>query len=134
MAPRATQSAIRIDGLNELRRDLRKVEAGLPKEVAAVFGRAAEKVAGKVRAALPRRSGRAAGSVKAARAQKGAIVRAGGAKVPYYGPLDFGGYPKGRPFVPEGRYLYPVAEDEGPRAAGQIEDELKALIRKAGLG
>ncbi len=133
MAPRATESAIRIDGLDQLRRRLKQVDSNLPKELALIFNRSAEGVAAKVRAKINSKSGRAAKHVKAAKTQKGAVVRAGGKSVPYFGPLDFGGYPKGRPFLPEGRYLYPTAEQEGPKAVREVEDGMRDLIRKAGL-
>lgn len=133
MAPRATESAVRIDGLDQLRRQLRQVEASLPKELAAMFQRVAEEVAVKVRGKVNSRTGRAVRSVKAARSQKGAIVRAGGRSVPYWGPLDFGGYPKARAFIPEGRLLYPTADEEGPRATEAVEQGLRDVVRRAGL-
>lgn len=133
MAPRVTQSAIGIEGLTELRRQLKQVEGQLPKELATMFQGVAEKVAVKVRGKINSRSGRAASSVKASKSQRGAIVRAGGKKVVYWGPLDFGGYPGDREFIPEGRYLYPTAEEEGPNAVDDVERGLRSLILKAGL-
>ncbi len=133
MAPGATSTAIRIDGLRELRRQLNAVEKGLSKELADIFQPIAEKVAAKVRGKINSQTGKAAGTVKAAKAQKGAIVRAGG-RIPYWGPLDFGGYPGRREFVTEGRYLYPTAEEEGPKAVDDIERGLATLIAKHGLG
>ncbi|HSH58629.1 MAG TPA: hypothetical protein VK988_03105 [Acidimicrobiales bacterium] len=112
---------------------MKQIDSNLPKELALIFNRSAEGVAGKVRAKINSKTGRAARTVKAARTQKGAVVRAGGKSVPYYGPLDFGGYPKGRPFIPEGRYLYPTAEAEGPKAVREVEDGMRDLIRRSGL-
>lgn len=133
MAPRATSSAIRIDGLDQLRKQLNAVEKGLAKELSTIFQPVAEKVAEKVRGKINSQTGKAAGTVKAAKSQKGAIVRAGG-RIPYWGPLDFGGYPGRREFIPEGRYLYPTAEEEGPKAVDEIERGLAALIVRNGLG
>jgi hypothetical protein len=130
---KAVVSATRIEGLRELQRALKAVDGQLHKELRLTFNKVAEKVAGKVRGRMPRRKGTAASTVRAQSTQRAAQVVAGGRKVPYYGPLDFGGYPKGRSFVPEGRYLYPTVEAESPGAVRDIEKGLEDLIRKAGL-
>jgi hypothetical protein len=125
---------VRIDGLRELSKALRGVEDGLQKEVSGVFKRAAEKVAGKARARINSRSGKLAGSLRPFGTQRKAGVRMGRKAVPYAGPYEFGGYPAGRPFVPEGRAIYPTFRDEAANVRQDVAEGLSDLIRKAGLG
>ncbi len=125
--------AIRIDGLRELSKSLRLVEDGLQKEITGVFKRAAEKVADEARRRVPVRSGRLRDSIRPYATQRAAGVRMGKARVPYAGPVEFGGYPKARPFVAEGRYIYPAFTSMIPQVRRQVEDELADLVRQAGL-
>ncbi len=80
--------AVRIDGLRELSRDLKKLSAELPKELKAVSKDAAEIVADESRTLAPVRSGKLRGKVKAGATAKGGDVRIGG--LPYAGPIVFG--------------------------------------------
>ena len=82
---------VRVEGLAELRRALRKAEQiddlsvlrdGLKK--------AADVVAQEARSRVPVRSGAARGSIRATSGGNRAFVVGGKAKVPYYGWLDFG--------------------------------------------
>jgi hypothetical protein len=66
-----------------------------------------EPIAAQVRSAYPRgKTGRLAGSVKVAGVPTGAALTV---DVVYAGPVDFGGYPAGRPYIASGRYLFPAA-------------------------
>jgi hypothetical protein len=69
-----------------------------------------------VRGALPSVSGRLRGSVRVRRNRTGATVIEGGEGVLYAGPVDFGGYPESRPYLPNGRYLFPQMERVTARA------------------
>lgn len=124
---------IRIDGLRELSRALKAVEAGLQKEINGVFKRAADKVATKARGRIRSRSGRLAASLQPFGTQRTSGVRMGRKAVPYAGPYEFGGYPAGRPFVKEGRALYPTFQEQAPAVRKDIEDGLRDVIRRAGL-
>lgn len=82
---------VRVEGLAELRRALRKAEQiddlavlrdGLKK--------AADVVAQEARSRVPTRSGAARSSIRATSGGNRAFVVGGKAKVPYYGWLDFG--------------------------------------------
>ncbi len=125
--------AIRIDGLRELSKNLRIVEDGMQKEIAQVFKRAAERVANEARRRIKSRTGRLAASVRPYGTQRAAGVRMGRKAAPYAGPYEFGGYPEARPFVPEGRAIYPAFRDMAGVIQDQVEEELADLIRKAGL-
>ncbi len=105
----------------------------MQKEITGVFKRAAEKVAGKARSRIRSRSGRLAGSLRPFGTQRAAGVRMGRKTVPYAGPYEFGGYPKGRPFIAEGRAIYPTFQEEAGKVRRDVADELTGLIRRAGL-
>lgn len=80
---------LRVDGLGRLRRDLRRF-AGDADDLKAANAAAAATVAGAASERAPRRSGRLAGSVRGNRAVGRATVLAGGAAVPYAGPVHWG--------------------------------------------
>jgi len=68
----------------------------------------------------------------------GTLARGGG--VPYAGWIEFGGTITGpkatntRPFVKQGRYLFPSAEQERKPVMDTLGREVERLIKKAGLG
>jgi len=89
---------------------------------------------------VPRRSGRARGSVRSRSTQTFARITGGGAKAPHYPWLDFGGRVgrRGsiqRPFLTEGRYIYRSYYDL--QARGEFERvmvaELLRVVRSAGI-
>jgi hypothetical protein len=63
----------------------------------------------------------------------------GGKKAAYVPWLDFGGQgrrpgrPAPRPFLKEGRYVYPTLREIRPRIEQQLQDSISAVIRNAGL-
>lgn len=102
---------IKIDGLAEFSRNLRKLNSDLPKGLRLAMNEAANIVVDYARPKIPRRSGRASKSVKAQSTRTAARVVGGSKRVPYYPWLDFGGKvgPKktsSRPFLRDGRYIY----------------------------
>jgi len=104
-------NVIRVDGLAKFSRDLRKLDADLPKALRVALNEAADLVVGHAVPTIPRRSGRAARSLKARSTRTAVRVTAGGNRAPYYPWLDFGGkvgrkHSVRRPFRKEGRYLY----------------------------
>lgn len=86
----ATRGAVvQVRGLRELRRDLRKIGDDL-RDLKAVNAAVAALVAVAGTSRAPRRTGRLAGSVRGNRAAGRATVSAGGASVPYAGPIHWG--------------------------------------------
>lgn len=129
---------VRIDGLRELQAALKRMDGQSQKRLRIVLNDAAELVVSGARPRVPRRTGRAAASLKPSSGQREASVKAGGGRVPYYGFLDFGGAvgrhdSVRRPFLPEGRYLYPTYRDRKGSIRAKISAGLEALIRDAGL-
>lgn len=121
---------IRIEGLRETARSLKQVEDGLQKELRQILKKGSEMVAGRGRAAWPRRTGRMGSKIKARATQREASIVL---NHPGAGAVDFGGYPGRRDFVPEGRYLYPEFKAAKPELERQLEGEINSLIRRAGL-
>lgn len=102
---------IKIDGLDAFVRNLKVIEADLPKTLRGAMNEAADLVVAYARPKIPTRSGRAARSLRVASTQKRARIRAGGSRAPYYPWLDFGGRvgrrkSVRRPFLKDGRYIY----------------------------
>jgi hypothetical protein len=81
---------IKIEGLRDLVKDLRKLDENLPKEIRRINFEAAQEVAGAARSLVPHRSGRLEGSIRPLATQRGGQVAAGTAAVPYAGPIHFG--------------------------------------------
>jgi hypothetical protein len=137
---------VRITGLKELNSALRQMDADLPKQLQQEFKRIATTVAQKVQSKVPRRTGRAASSVKPRGAQRGASIAVGGSRAEYYPWLDFGGSTgKGhisgssgsgsvkRPVIPQGRYLYPTLAEENDRIREEVDAVLARIAQSAGF-
>lgn len=130
---------IRIEGLKEFRRDLRRLDKSLPKGIRVAGNEAAQIVVKAAKPRIPRRTGRAAGSVRVASTGTAARVSGGGARVPYYPWLDFGGrvgrrHQTKRPFLKEGRYIWRAFADHRGEVERKMRDELAKLARDSGLG
>lgn len=103
---------IKISGLSEFNRNLRRLNADLPKALRLSHNEAATVVVDWAKPRVPVDSGRAARSIKAASTRTESRVRGGSKSVPYYPFLDFGGRvgpnrSVRRQFYSDGRYLYP---------------------------
>jgi hypothetical protein len=119
---------IRIEGLAQFSKNLRKLDNELPKALRVAMNGAAQIVVDEAVPNIPRKSGRAARSVKARSTRTAVRVAGGGARVPYYPWLDFGGKvgpgkSVSRPFIREGRYLW--------AGYGRKRDAVDEAVRKA---
>lgn len=132
--------AIKVDGLKEFGRDLKRLDSDLPKAVRVALNSAVEMVADTARPDVPSRSNRASRSIKPRSTRTLARITAGGNRAPYYPWLDFGGRvgrnrSVRRPFKKKGRYLYPAYFKH--RDSGDLQEAMSgALIdvaRKAGI-
>jgi hypothetical protein len=130
------RQSIQIDGLKQFQQALRKMDADLPKQLRVALNKASQLVIDYAKPKVPRRSGRAAASLKVRSSQKAARIAAGGRSAPYYPWLDFGGkIPQGgtRPFYTEGRYIYPALKANREEITGVLEQAVTDLARGAGL-
>lgn len=129
---------IRIEGLAEFQRNLRRLDADLPKALRIAFNDATGIVVDYARPRIPRRSGRAQGTLKARSTRTMARVSAGSKRVPYYPWLDFGGKgPNNRPaqrkFYKEGRYLWKALVVKRDEFQTALEGALVGVVRQAGI-
>lgn len=133
---------IRVAGLREFRRDLRKLDKSLPKGLRVAGNKAADIVVGAAKPRVPTgpgKGGHAKTSLRAASTATSARVAFGGKKFPYAPWLDFGGrvgrrHQTVRPFIKEGRYVWAAFADNRAEVQNVLRDELTDLARAAGLG
>lgn len=124
---------VHIEGLAELRRGLKAIDAQLVKDLRKEFLPIAALVAEAARAKVPQRTGEAAASIRGGVSGNYAYVSGGKKSVPYYGWLDFGsrtprtgarGPWKGTGAgPPRGRFIYPA-----------VDANLSTIERLAGEG
>ena len=133
-------TAIRIEGLSEFVRGVKRMDRESGKMVRLAFNQASQVVVDEAAPRVPRRSGRAAASLKARSTQTLARVAGGSSKAPYYPWLDFGGKvgrndSVSRPFFKEGRYIYKSYEDK--KRSGEFErimqDALVDVAKSSGV-
>lgn len=115
---------LKVEGMWEFRKALRAVDTEFPKQLRKGLNAVAEMVADEAAQRVPVDTGALRSSIRARSTQSEGRVVMGRARVPYAGWIEFGGTiaPRGapvlRPYVKEGRYLFPSA------------DEMQAKIRK----
>lgn len=135
----AVPEPIRIQGLREFSRALRRLDSDLPKALKRAQDAGADVV---VRWAQPRvpqgRSGRARRSIRATSTRAYAKVTGGGARVPYYPWLDFGGRvgrkrSVHRAFLAGGRYVYPGYHENVQEVHDELVQALLDVARAAGV-
>lgn len=86
-----SEPVVKVEGLNQLVRQLGRLEPSVKQELKDTNRAMAERMVGPVRAGAPRRSGNLAASVRAGATQRSGVVRAGNrGRVPYAGPIHFG--------------------------------------------
>lgn len=129
---------VRIEGLRETVRALRQVSNEAPRALRLAANEAAEIVVREARRDMPSRSGRAKQSVRASSTRTAARVTEGGRRAPYVPWLDYGGKvgrgdTASRPFIPDGRYVYPAYRRTRPEFERTLRAGLAAVVRDAGL-
>lgn len=129
---------VQVRGLKELQRSLRQIDKGLGPEMRKGLNEVAEIVAGSARPLVPVRTGKARASIKAGSSARGAAIKVGGTKAPYFPWLDFGGRvgPEKsvrRPFIPGGRYIYPSLRRHRDDVETKLFEVLERLAAAAGF-
>lgn len=113
------------------------IDKGLPNELRKGLKGMAEKVAVRARRKVPVLTGRAQRSIRAGASGSSAYVKGGGARVPYYGWLEFGGsITKGkvvRDRVAGGRYLYPAADESRVEIEAEASEVVNKVLKQAGF-
>jgi hypothetical protein len=122
----AKAPVVAVIGMRALAKDLAKLTSdrgALNKALAAAARQAVEPIAAATRSSLPQVSGRLAGTVRVGATRTGASVRMGSSSRRYAGWVEFGGtrrapFVSSRPYLAQGRYMFPVAHDLAGEAAG----------------
>lgn len=127
-----------VQGLTELRRSLKKLDANLPKAMRVALNEASDYLISRARPQIPQRTGAARASLKARSTGTAVRVGVGGRKAPYFPWLDFGGRTGrnrsvARPFIKEGRYLYPTLRKDRQQFTDIMQGALTAVAENAGL-
>lgn len=123
------QGGVRVEGLNRVVRALQ----GLGLEVedlvnafTAIATEAAQRAARHVNS----RSGRLAGNIRGSKSKNKAVVRAGGAAVPYAGPINYS-WPARH--IAGQQFLQKADQEMQPIAVQKLELDLEAAIARKGL-
>lgn len=133
-----TDFKVEVKGIKDLSKALRKIDSEAPKGLRVALNGSADFLIGEARTLIPRRTGRAAGSLKAKSTRTEVRISVGGSRARYYPWLDFGGRTGRkrsvvRPFIKEGRYLYPTLRKNRARFTTLLESSLNDVVRGAGL-
>ncbi|MCE7008727.1 hypothetical protein LWC34_38840 [Kibdelosporangium philippinense] len=129
---------IKISGLNEFNRNLRQMNASLPKGLRLANNEAAGVVVDWAQPRVPRKTGRAAASVKVRSTRTMARVSGGSKSVSYFAWLNYGGRvgragSVRRQFIKEGRYLYPGYAKNRDKVRAILLSALVEVAKDAGL-
>lgn len=129
---------IKVDGLRDFQRALRTMEEGAQKQLRVTLNVVADVIRVPAQRLTPTRTGAARTSIRLASGQREVSIKAGGRKAPYFGWLDYGGRigpakSVRRPFIPEGRILYPAFKRNREAVLDTLGQGLADLARHAGL-
>lgn len=133
---------IRVVGLREFRRNLKRLNREAPKGIKVASNKAAQIIVEEAKPRVPLgpgKGGHAKSSIKAASTGTAARVQAGGKKYPYYAWLDFGGrvgrgHNTRRPFLKSGRYIWSAYEDKRVEIERVLAEELENVAQANGMG
>lgn len=125
---RVAAAQVTVDGLPQLRRQLRQL-VGDTADLKAANAAVAQIVAAAATSRAPRRTGRLAGNVRGNRAVGRATVLAGGARVPYAGPVHWG-WPAHR--IEPQPFIVDAAQATEPVWLGAYERDVQAAVDKVG--
>lgn len=132
---------IRIVGLREFRRSVRRLDADAAKAMRFGFRDAAALVVSTAKPKVPTgpaAGGHAIASIKASTSATKVQVSEGGARYPYMPWLDFGGRvgpdrSVSRPFRKTGRYIWSAFAERHQEVLDQVEETIADAARAAGL-
>lgn len=129
---------VKVVGLVELRKALKQVSTELPKEMKTGFKAIAQSIASGAQDKMPSISGKAKGSIKPRASASGASIVFGGSAAPYEPFLDFGGKVGRnksvvRPFIKEGRYLYPTIKEKNTEIMEAVDKLITKVAESAGF-
>lgn len=129
---------VHVTGLAQFRRGLRELDRAAPRALRVAGNEAAQLVVDTARPMVPKRTGKAAASIKVKSSQSVVRVVSGGARAPWMPWLDYGGRvgkndSASRPFTPDGRYVYPAYRRVRPQFITVLETALQRIADESGV-
>ncbi len=130
---------VRVEGLDAFRKALKALGDGAAgKQLRLALNEASAFIIDRTRPLMPSLTGRARRSLKARSSQNTVRVAYGGKVAPYVPWLDYGGRvgparSVHRPFVREGRYLYPTLGKHRAEFERLLDDALADVARSVGI-
>jgi HK97 gp10 family phage protein len=127
---------VRIDGLRELRRDLKAIDKKLPRELNQRLKKVAEPIRADAAIRAPRRTGRLAGSLKVRTSGSKVFI---GSRLPYARIIHYGGrHPvfgnrERWAFQPPRPFIEQAARGRAHQVENEIFDAVEDLMKKAGF-
>lgn len=134
-----SQPIVKVEGIAAVNATLRHFgNKTLAIELRQAAKQASQVVADEAERRVPVRSGRLRQSIRAAATTRGGVVKAGGARVPYAGWIEYGGTIKfksrqggiHRPRLKRGRYIRPAAEAKQLQIIATFELHVKEATHK----
>lgn len=131
---------IGVKGLDQFRKAVKQLDPEAAKSLRLVLNEAVAIVVDDAAPHMPRRTGKAARSLRGASTQGKARVKAGGRQAPYVPWLDFGGKRRGRgggvatrPFYKQGRYVWKSFGNKRSEVLDRLTAGLVGAARASGL-
>lgn len=129
---------VQVTGLREFRRSLRDLDRAAPRALRLAGNRAAQLVVDAAVPTVPRKTGKAAASIKARSSQAVTRVVSGGNRAPWMPWLDYGGNvgvndSAHRQFMPDGRYVYPAFRRVRDEFSSVLTEALAEIARDTGV-
>lgn len=123
----ARDLAVRVDNLQQLRKNLRDVDRGALREIQQVTKRAAGIVAEEARGIAPRRTGRLAKSIRATTSGSLGVVRS---PLPYAPIIEYGWPARG---IPDRRFIGRALENKQDAVLRELERGFDAVAKRNGF-
>lgn len=129
---------LKVSGLRDLQASLAAAARDTNAAMVDAIGDSMKGVVARARPLIPSLSGRARASVQVDRGPHGATITAGGPRVLYFGWLDYGGRvgikkSVSRPFLPDGRYLWPAFTRQYDDLVDNVSTGVFRVIEQDGL-
>ncbi len=120
---------IEVRGAKQLRREFKKV-GGDMSEFTLMHREIAAKVVAKAKPRIPEKTGALRKTMKGKGTQSRASIKWGKDKLPYAAIVEFGGYPKGRPFIKAGRHVFPAIRRMHPQIINDYREHTDRIVDK----
>ena len=121
-------SGVRVKGLREIVRSLERMGVEVA-DLKAAFNRIGNVVVAEAVSLAPTQSGALANSIRASKTKNKSEVRAGSAKVPYAGVINYGGYNN----IEGVHFLDGAEKNKRGEVIQEMKSDLNRLIQSLGL-